>query len=53
MGRVEAGAKCSLRPDRVEVVASVTYLAVLDKCVLVAAVEIDAIREATPAREVP
>ena len=43
VGVVEAGAKGGLRPDRVEVVASVTDLAVLDKCVLVAAVEIDAV----------
>ena len=35
---VEAGAKRGLRPDRVEVVASVTDLAVLDKRVLVAAI---------------
>ena len=53
VGSVKAGSESGLRPVRVEVVAGETNLAVLDKRVLVAAVEIDAIREATPAREVP
>ena len=43
VGVVEAGAERGLRPVRVQVVASVTDLAALDECVLVAAVEIDAV----------